>query len=573
MEHRRRAALFRVLVPALFALCGVLGYLQYRWIGEVSRAERDRLRSSLQASLNRLSQDFNSEIAAACRALLPEAAPPEQEIAARFEQWRKSNQPALFARIGIATAEEGEPALRILDPDTGAFKAAEWPAAWQAIRNRLTFRFPPPEWRQQRRRAGLQPANAGTVFEIPLFRMRPPRVGPGEPRAMPPFGRRESEWLVLELNLQTIRETTLPELVRRHLGAEGDYEVAVVTNADPPSVIYQSDPDESAPIDRRADAWANLFEVRFDQILRRRAFSGPGMEEGPGRNSGPGRWRIFVRNRAGSLDTVVARTRLRNLAVTGGVLVLMAASLVVLLRSMRRAQRLAELQMEFVAGVSHELRTPLTVIHTAAYNLRGSLAGNRAQVERYGALIQQESGRLRSLVEQVLRFASTQAGRVIQEQKPLAVETVIDECMSSSAALLDGHTVEKAVERDLPPILGDGTALKQALENLLSNAVKYGSDWIGIFASATTENGRPAVEIRVADHGPGIPKDEQDRIFDPFFRGRRAVRDQVHGSGLGLNLVKKIVEAHGGSIRVKSDAASGTEFILRIPAAPASAST
>ena len=79
----------------------------------------------------------------------------------------------------------------------------------------------------------------------------------------------------------------------------------------------------------------------------------------------------------------------------------------------------------------------------------------------------------------------------------------------------------------------------------------------------------PAVEIRVADRGPGIPADEQAHIFEPFFRGRRALQDQIHGTGLGLNLAKKIVEAHGGSIQVKSVAMKGAEFIVRLPAAPA----
>jgi signal transduction histidine kinase len=77
------------------------------------------------------------------------------------------------------------------------------------------------------------------------------------------------------------------------------------------------------------------------------------------------------------------------------------------------------------------------------------------------------------------------------------------------------------------------------------------------------------VEIRVTDRGPGIPADEQGQIFDPFFRGRRALQDQIHGTGLGLNLAKKIIEAHGGSIQVKSAAMKGAEFIVRLPAAPA----
>jgi signal transduction histidine kinase len=101
---------------------------------------------------------------------------------------------------------------------------------------------------------------------------------------------------------------------------------------------------------------------------------------------------MFVRHRAGSLETVVARLRWRNLAVTAGVLLLMMASVGALITYTRRAQKLANLQMDFVAGISHELRTPLKVIHTAAYNLRGKLAANPAQVERYGSSNRRAAG-------------------------------------------------------------------------------------------------------------------------------------------------------------------------------------
>jgi signal transduction histidine kinase len=280
---------------------------------------------------------------------------------------------------------------------------------------------------------------------------------------------------------------------------------------------------------------------------------------------------MLVRHRSGSLETVVAQARWRNLAVTAGVLLLMVASVAALVRFTRRAQKLAELQMDFVAGVSHELRTPLAVIHTAAYNLRGGVAQDPSQVERYGVLIQRESGRLKEMVEQILQFASAKAGHVVQKPEPLSVETLVEAAIAESQCV-----VEKRIETGLPSILGDPVALKHALQNLIGNAAKYGmagGNWIGVFASETRDKDRAVVEIRVADRGPGIPQDEQKHIFEPFFRGRRAVEDQIHGAGLGLNLAKRIVEAHGGSIRVKSEPMKGTEFIVRIPAAPAGAST
>jgi signal transduction histidine kinase len=285
---------------------------------------------------------------------------------------------------------------------------------------------------------------------------------------------------------------------------------------------------------------------------------------------------MFVRHRAGSLEAVVSQARWRNLAVTAGVLLLMIGSLAALIRYTRRTQKLAALQMDFVAGISHELRTPLTVIHTAAYNLRGKLAANPSQVERYGALIQQESGRLTELVEQVLRFAGANAGRVIQEREPLSVASMIEETMESSKAVFQGAgcVVETRIDPGLPLVMADPLALKQALQNLFHNAAKYGtgsSHWIGVSASKADGEEKGMVEIRVADHGPGIPADEQEHIFESFFRGRRAMQDQIHGTGLGLDLAKRIVEAHGGTIRVKSAPMKGTEFIVWIPAAPAGA--
>jgi signal transduction histidine kinase len=316
-----------------------------------------------------------------------------------------------------------------------------------------------------------------------------------------------------------------------------------------------------------------LFDTPYDQIFRRSPGPG-GRGRGPGRGPGAdsGRWQIFVRHRAGSLEAVVAQARWRNLAVTAGVLLLMMASVGALITYTRRAQRLADLQMDFVAGISHELRTPLTVIHTAAYNLQGKMAHDPAQVERYGALIQKESGRLNNMVEQILRFATTESGRVIEQREPLAIDSVIEEAVSASKSLIEGSLCqfEKRIAPGLPLVMGDRVALRQALENLLTNAVKYGlkgGNWIGISAAKSGGHGPAAVEIRVADRGPGSPRDEQDLVFDPFFRGARAQEEQIRGTGLGLSLVKKIVKAHGGNIRVESEPVKGTVFILRLPAA------
>lgn len=575
-EHNQWRAFFSWLsMAALFGLCGVLGFLQYRWIDAVSVAARDRLRGALQAGLNHLSRDLDSEISAACRAVLPASpdsggAAAEAELASRYDRWKRiSRHQGLFRRIAIALPEDGGVRLRVFDPQTGSFHAAAWPEEWSGIHERLETRLSPEPWR------GLNPpapaAREDTlVFDLRQFGM----AGMGPPPR--PFAPRRAGWALFDLNLQYVANAMLPELIQQDLGSGGslDYQVVVLTRGNPPSVVYQSDPGSTAPVAAAADASIGLLEPRFDRIGPRAGLPAPPDRE-PGGGPAPdmGRWQMFVRNRAGSLEAVVAQARRRNLAVTGGVLLLMVVSAASLIRSTRRAQRLAGLQMDFVAGVSHELRTPLTVIHTAAYNLQGRLAAHPAQVERYGALIQQESGRLKELVEQVLRFAGANAGRVIREKEPLSVESLIADSVESSHIVIEASkcAVEQNIEPGLPLVAGDPIALQQAMRNLLSNAAKYGSEgshWIGIFASRTRHKDLDAVEIRVADRGMGIPEEEQEHIFDPFFRGKRPVQDQIHGTGLGLSLVKKIVEAHGGSITVRSEPSRGTEFVIRIPAAP-----
>jgi hypothetical protein len=230
------------------------------------------MKGSLQASLNRLGQDFTFEIAAACRALLPveprhEALAAEAGVAARYEQWRKTNQVPLFARIAIATAGKDGVALRAIDLETGVFAPAEWPAAWAPIKDRLEFRLSPEPWRE---RLGPVPNEAPAVIELPLMNAVPAGPAPGPPPL--PFGKGESEWLVVELNLRSIRELILPELVRRHLGGSvtSNYQVEVVTRSDPPAVIYQSDPGRTDRIARHADASAGLFEFGFGQVVGRR---------------------------------------------------------------------------------------------------------------------------------------------------------------------------------------------------------------------------------------------------------------------------------------------------------------
>ncbi len=595
--EKARALLSRLSLAVFVVLVCVLGVLQYRWIGEISQTEQRKLQENLQASLTEISRDFDSELNDACAALVPTDAEMkemgrERAYEHRYARWKDSASHAgLFARIALVWGEDSQLTLRVVNSDNGVFGPADWPAAWSGMKEWISGRL---------RRRFDEPGPMRSIEDTLLIDL--PRFG-GFDGGGPPG---EQEWLLLEVDPGYVASAILPELLARHFGRnyQSDYQIEVFARANPAVAIYPPDSDGPRRIDN-AEASVTLFDVAPRVPGRggpgpggRGRGPGPGPPRldgprpdgpgpngggpggpGPGRGFGPpgdpgrGRWQLSVQLRAGSLEAVVARARRRNLGVSAAVLLLLLATGGALVRFSRQAQRLAAVEMEFVAGVSHELRTPLTVIRTAAFNLRGKLSGNPSQVERYGALIQQESEKLTAIVEQVLRFAGARTGRVIREREPVSAESLIDDSLESSKGILEETLcqVEKRIEPGLPLILGDSMALRHALQNLIHNAVKYGMEggnWIGVFARTVAGPEGTAVELRIADRGPGIPAEERKHIFDAFFRGQQAVRDQVHGTGLGLNLVKKIAEAHGGSVDVESEPGAGTSFIVRIPAGP-----
>jgi signal transduction histidine kinase len=565
-QIRRRAPVLWLFMALLVVLVCVLGVLQYTWIGQISVDEQKQRQYDLQAAVNKLSAAFNTELATAAEAIQPS----EQQVQemgrqkayeSRYSEWHTAAaHPRIFRRIAVVDEENGRPALHIFDADTGALELVEWPADWTAAKESFTARF---AGNNAGRNNGPPRLGNSTLIDFPRLRQqRDTGGGRGE----------EQDWLLLDVDSKVAGEVILPELLSQYLeDFRAQYRVEVVSSANPSEVIFATEPAAALLSAGQAQATATLFDRPGPN--RGRGPGGPG--RGVSNDSGRGRWLLSVWLRNGSLETIVASTRRRDLAVSGGILLLLLATGAALAQFSRRAQRLAEVEMEFVAGVSHELRTPLTVIRTAAFNLRGKVASNPSQVERYGALIQQESERLGAIVEQVLRFASAKAGRVVQERQPVSVAGLIEATLQSNKGMLEDALCEVRtnIEPGLPPISGDSMALRHALQNLLANAAKYGgaAGRQSVEMSARAVRGAQGgdIEIRVTDHGTGIPPEEQKHVFDAFFRGKKAVQDQIHGTGLGLHLVKRIVEAHGGTVSLESELGAGSTFIVRVPAASA----
>jgi signal transduction histidine kinase len=366
-------------------------------------------------------------------------------------------------------------------------------------------------------------------------------------------------------------------------------------------IVYHSTPDFSPNPDSKADVAVDLFQVRMQDfgslvseirrftstITAERGARGPVSiiveQNGPLRSTaasagaaaariattgaGGPRWRLLVKHPAGSLEAAVNAARRRNLIISTSILAVLGASMALLVLSTRRAQELARQQMEFVAAVSHELRTPLAVIRSAGENLADGVVHDEEQVRKYGDLVRSEGRRLTDMVEQILEFAGVESGRRGFALRPVRIAPMLHEVVDSSQALVDeaGVSVEFSIAEQLPPVLGDEAALRRVFQNLVGNAIKYGQrgGWVGIRARHA---GRE-ICVSVADRGIGIEPAEQPRIFEPFYRTPAVVAAQIQGAGLGLSLVKRIVEAHGGRIEVASTPGSGSEFTVALPAA------
>jgi signal transduction histidine kinase len=284
---------------------------------------------------------------------------------------------------------------------------------------------------------------------------------------------------------------------------------------------------------------------------------------------GSEQWQLVVQDPAGSVDVGVAQWRRRNLAISFGLLAILAGTMVLLFSVARRAERLAKLQMEFVAGVSHELCTPLAVINSAAENIVDGVVEGAAQVQQYGAMIREQGRRLERLVDEVLLFAAGRFGRSGYDLRPTEVVPILEQSLAASEAMLRdaGFTFQKEIGPQLPFVIADSEALSKCVENLVSNAMKYSGEnrWVALRAVCATRQGLPEVQISVEDRGIGISPADLLHVFEPFYRAQSVRDGQIRGVGLGLYLVKRMMEAMGGHVSVSSRPFKGSVFTLHLP--------
>jgi signal transduction histidine kinase len=236
------------------------------------------------------------------------------------------------------------------------------------------------------------------------------------------------------------------------------------------------------------------------------------------------------------------------------------------LREVTEQRELDRLKDDFVATVSHELRTPLTSMMGFLEMIREGEAGElNDEQQRFLAIVYRSSERLQRLVGDLLFVARLDANGLQLQFADVDVTEVVREAVESTAALARSRAIDLRSElADVPSIFGDRERLSQLVGNLISNALKFTPPGGRVDVSLRNLGERARIEVR--DTGLGMAEEDRARAFDRFFRAS-ATRDHAPGVGLGLTIVKTIVEGHGGTIEVASREGVGTAFTIELPLA------
>ena len=230
-------------------------------------------------------------------------------------------------------------------------------------------------------------------------------------------------------------------------------------------------------------------------------------------------------------------------------------------------RRREQLRRDFVANVSHELRTPLTSIKGFAEVLReGALEDKERRLE-FVETIEQHADRLTRLVDDLLAISALDSGVAAPELEALPLTKVVAEAVAGMKPQAERKRIVIRVEpmHDLPAVFIDRGQIRQVLTNLLDNALKFTPEAGTVRVWGAASGNR--VTVYVADNGPGIPAEDQPRVFERFYRADKARSREVGGTGLGLSIVKHIVEAHGGQVGVESVEGKGSTFRFTLPTA------
>jgi len=317
--------------------------------------------------------------------------------------------------------------------------------------------------------------------------------------------------------------------------AAGDEFILAVLHQGSPDPVYATDQVKAADLKQQKELW--LFP----------------------------NYSVGIRLRGETIDELVRDRFYRNMALILILDVVLLGGVLVVYRSIRREMDLVRLKSDFVSNVSHELRTPLALIRMFGETLEMGRIKDEEKKKEYYSTIVKETERLTRLVNNILNFSRMEAGKKQYQFRDVQLNRVVNAVLETYSIHLqhEGFTPVAELADGLPPISADDEALTESLINILDNAVKYSNGEKYLRVRTGLEDG--SVFVEVEDRGVGISPQHQEKIFETFYRISTGLVHNTKGSGLGLALVRHIMEAHGGRVTVQSTPGKGSTFRLIFP--------
>jgi signal transduction histidine kinase len=391
-----------------------------------------------------------------------------------------------------------------------------------------------------------QQAASGYCTKVTLKAVEPPavvgiKIEPDYHFLLRPLADEEGKLIGIvgaELDQQYFRETLLPQAIRNAVAKyfPAQQQEVIVTLRDAENRLLLSNQSD-APAEAEAQLSSTL-------VFRD--------------------WTLGVRMRGLTEAQTARRVFWLNLSLSALMALVVSGGLWLALRTAAREMKLSQMKSDFVSNVSHELRTPLSSIQVFGELLKLGRVTDTESVREFGAYIETESRRLTGLINNILDFSHIESGRKEYQFAPTDLGALIAETVKAYEVRLKHEGFDlRLVAAPTPLVAVDAEAIAQAFVNLLDNAAKYSGSARVIEVRVQAQ--REAVTIAVSDHGIGIAPDEQEKIFEKFYRAGSSLVHDVKGSGLGLSIVRHVIAAHRGHVTVASELGQGSTFTIHLP--------
>jgi signal transduction histidine kinase len=515
-------------VAVLLPLAILLG-LQYRWLRELDHFSERAHKAQVASLLEAVSKNVEYSYADAGQILdLQPSVFTQHQLDRAAHLFKKKGVVGVTRLFVMNLREEGEPLF--LTPGCTTFSQPDSSPEARAVSVAIA------PWKALYHRDGvLERVRLFVEEKDPSYRILLYPVTDDSSRLVGLAG--------MILDERYFREKVLPKAIRDALSEfsdGGEHKPIISVEDGQGHIIYSTDPLSDT------DPWRTEARRPFGFVFTD--------------------WNVALATRHATAAEVAHRNFALNLGLSAALAAVLLCGLMLALRYASREMKLSQMKNEFVSNVSHELRTPLASIRVFGELLRLGRFGGVDKAREYGDFIETESRRLTQLINNILDFASIESGRKTYRFERCDVREVVDATLRSFEVRLrkEGFRLHlEGVDAPLPTVVIDAGAIGQSLSNLLDNAVKYSRDARDIDVSLRRDS--DFIVLSVRDHGIGIPRGEQRKIFDRFHRVSTGLVHDVKGSGLGLAIVRHIVEAHRGKVTVESRPDEGSTFSIHLP--------